>query len=60
MLIFLDFYKHLFTSKCNVPISEITDFLDTIDTPKLSEDARSDLDKEFTLDEILKAIKSKW
>ncbi len=41
-----------------MPISEITDFLDTIDTPKLSEDARSDLDKEFTLDEILKAIKS--
>jgi len=42
---FLQFYKHLFTLKCNVPDSDITDFLDTMDIPKLSE-------------LILKAIKS--
>lgn len=41
-------FKYLFTSKCNVPDSEITDFLDTIDIPKLSEAAREELDKELT------------
>jgi len=55
---FQELYKYLFTSKCNAPDSDITDFLDTIDIPKLSEAAREELDKRFPLDEILKAIKS--
>lgn len=55
---FLEFYKNLFTSKCNVPDSDITDFLDSICVPKLGEVAREELDKEFTLEEILKAIKN--
>lgn len=54
---FLEFYKCLFTSKTNVPISDITDFFNTFDIPSLSEAAREDLDKEFTLVEVLEAIK---
>lgn len=48
----------LFTSKSNMPISDITEFLNTIDTPMLSVAAGEDLDKEFILDEVLAAIKS--
>lgn len=44
---FQEFYKYLFTSKCNVPDSDITDCLDTIDIPKFSEAAREELWMKF-------------
>ena len=55
---FSDFYKELYTSKITSDVSQISDFLSSLNLPKLNTSARETLNANFTLGEITEAIRS--
>lgn len=55
---FSEFYSELYSSKHNVSQSNLNDFFDSISLPKLSDAATKYLDSDFTLQEVIDAIKS--
>ncbi len=55
---FKAFYSELYTSSNETTHSDLMVFLDSLETPKLNDTARAELDSDFTLEEIVSAIKS--
>ena len=55
---FREFYSELYSSKCGASRPDLNAFFDALETPRLSDAAREDLDSEFTLEEVTSAIKS--
>ena len=55
---FKEFYSKLYSSKRDATHSDLANFFDSLETPKLSDAAREDIDSDFTLEEIISAIKS--
>uniref|UniRef100_A0A669DW20 Reverse transcriptase domain-containing protein n=1 Tax=Oreochromis niloticus TaxID=8128 RepID=A0A669DW20_ORENI len=53
---FRSFYSQLYTSGTTATVTEITNFLNALDIPTLSDVARGSLDADFTLEEIRIAI----
>lgn len=55
---FKDFYRELYTSNTTATQADLASFFDSLEMPKLSDAARVSLDSDFTLEEIVAAIKS--
>ena len=55
---FLDFYKDLYTTKITSSVSQITDFLNSLNLPKLSDTAQNALNADIMLEEVTAAIRS--
>lgn len=55
---FSEFYCALYSSKHNVSQSNLKVFFDSLSLPRLSSAARQSLDSDFTLQEVIAAIKS--
>lgn len=53
---FKDFYSELYTSNSTATYSDLTHLFDSLEIPKLSNIARSDLDSNFILEDIVAAI----
>lgn len=56
--VFREFYQELYSSQSSVDSSDITKFLRSLGLPKISEEARENLNLDITLEEVLTAIKS--
>lgn len=54
---FREFYSELYSSKHNVTHSDLSHFFDSLPLSRLSDTARTDLDSNFTLQEVITAIK---
>ncbi len=55
---FKEFYSELYTSSNETTHCDLMFFLDSLETPKLSDTAWAELDSDFSLEEIVSAIKS--
>ncbi len=55
---FKEFYSELYTSSNETTHNHLMFFLDSLETPELSDTAWDELNSNFTLEEIVSAIKS--
>lgn len=55
---FREFYSELYSSKQNIPQSDLNKFFDHLSLPGMADAARNQLDSEITVQEVITAIKS--
>lgn len=56
--VFREFYQELYSSQSSVDSLDITNFLRSLGLPKISEDAKENLNSDITLEEVSTAIRS--